>query len=79
MSLVRLTGQNFGKDWEAWGKWWNSSGHQPTYKPEIIRWWNGQAEPDKLAESLDESDGKFMADLRAKDGSKTTAASTFAP
>jgi len=65
MSLVRLTGQNFGKDWQAWGKWWNESDRQPAYNPEIIRWWNGQPEPDKLADSLDESDRKFIADLQA--------------
>ena len=29
ISLVRLTGQNFGKDWQAWGEWWNSQ-HWPT-------------------------------------------------
>jgi hypothetical protein len=79
MSLVRLTGQNFGKEWQAWGKWWNESGRQPAYKPEIIRWWNGQAEPEKLADNLDESDRKFISDLQAKDGAKTTATATVAP
>ena len=64
VSLVQLTGQNFGGDWEDWGKWWNDSGGQPAYNPEIIRWWNGQAEPDKLAESLAESDRKFLASIR---------------
>ncbi|NOS72887.1 MAG: hypothetical protein HOP33_23550 [Verrucomicrobia bacterium] len=66
ISLVRLTGQNFGKDWNVWGKWWNDQSGQPPFKPEIIRWWSGQAEPDKLAESLDESDRKFLADLKPK-------------
>lgn len=56
ISLVRLTGKNFGKDWNAWGKWWNESGGQPASNPEIIRWWNGQPEPDKLAKGLEESD-----------------------
>ncbi|MCC6796239.1 MAG: M48 family metalloprotease [Candidatus Hydrogenedentes bacterium] len=28
-SLVRLTGQNFSADKQAWGKWWNESGNQP--------------------------------------------------
>ncbi len=66
ISLVRLTGQNFGKDWNAWGKWWNDQNGQPPYQPEIIRWWNGQPETDKLAESLDESDRKFLGDLKTK-------------
>ncbi len=56
LSLVRLTGMNFGKDWNRWGQWWTESGGQPPYNPVIIRWWNGQSEPAKLAESLDEAD-----------------------
>lgn len=66
ISLVRLTGQNFGGDWNAWAKWWDERKGQPAYNPEIVRWWNGQAEPDKLAASLAESDQKFLADLQPK-------------
>jgi hypothetical protein len=60
ISLVRLTGQNFGSDWNAWGKWWNESGGQPAWKPEIIKWWSGQAEDAKLAETLADSDKQFL-------------------
>jgi uncharacterized protein (TIGR03435 family) len=63
ISLVRLTGQNFGKDWKAWGNWWNSHNGQPPFNPEIIRWSKTQAEPDKLAESLDEGDRKFLENI----------------
>lgn len=28
-SLARLTGQYFGEDKQAWGKWWNEAGKQP--------------------------------------------------
>jgi len=73
LSLVRITGQNFGKDWNAWAKWWGGTGGQPAYKPEIIRWWDGQAEPDLLAQSLDENDQKFFADLKAKTASTQMA------
>ncbi len=66
ISLVRIAGQNFGKDWNAWGKWWNDLNGQPPYKLEIIRWWNGQPEPDKLAAALEESDQKFLASLNSK-------------
>lgn len=66
LSLVRLPGKNFGKDWNAWGKWWNDSGGQPPYRPEIIRRWSGQAELDKLAKSLEEGDRKFFEALKAK-------------
>lgn len=66
ITLVRLTGQNFGSDWNAWARWWDESKGQPAYNPELIRWWSGQAEPDKLAASLAESDQKFLADLQPK-------------
>ena len=70
ISLVRLTGQNFGPDWEAWGRWWNESGAQPAYSPQMIQWWKGQAEPDKLAASLAENDAKFLSDLPPLDSAK---------
>jgi hypothetical protein len=63
ISLVRLTGRNFGKDWEAWGNWWNSQNGQPPFNPEIIRWWSGQVESDKLAHSLDEIDRRHFQHL----------------
>lgn len=71
ISLVRMTGKNVSKDWNAWGKWWNDQNGQPPYKPEIIRWWDGQPEPDKLGQSLNESDEKFLAGLRPKETSQT--------
>jgi serine/threonine protein kinase len=64
ISLVELTGQNFGKDWNAWGNWWNSQNGQPPFNPDIIRWWRGQAEPNELAESLAESDRKFLEGVK---------------
>ena len=63
VTLVRLTGKNFGKDWSAWGKWWNETGGLPAYKPDIIRWWSGQSNSDQLEESLAESDQKFFKKL----------------
>ena len=74
ISLVRLTGQNFGRDWEAWGKWWNESGGKPEHQSQIIKWWNGQAEPDQLAASVAESDDKFLAGLLPPDPKKSPAA-----
>ena len=75
ISLVRITGQNFGRDWNAWGKWWNDQKGAPPYNPEIIRWWNGQPEPDKLWQSLDESDAKFLADVKGKSASAQQSSS----
>lgn len=76
ISLVQITGQNFGNDWNAWGKWWNDQKGEPPYDPEIIRWWDGQAEPDKLMQSLEESDQKFLADLKGKSAATPAVSST---
>lgn len=38
VSLVRLTGQNFGSDWRAWGRWWNSQGGNPPFEDKFIPW-----------------------------------------
>jgi hypothetical protein len=67
IALVKITGQNFGPDWNAWGKWWNAQGRKPAYNPEIIRWWSGQPEPEKLAEKLAESDEQFIGGLKPRD------------
>lgn len=66
VALVQITGKNFGSDWNAWGKWWNDQQGQPPFKPEIIRWWSGQAENDRLADSLAQNDQKFLGDLRGR-------------
>jgi RNA polymerase sigma-70 factor (ECF subfamily) len=63
ISLVRLTGQNFGNDWRAWAAAWNDSGRKPGCSLEIIRWWDGQPEPEQLADSLAESDRKFLSEI----------------
>lgn len=65
ISLVRLTGQNFGNDWQAWGKWWSAQGNQPAFKPEFVVWYHDEAwsDPAKLQKTLAESDEKFFAQL----------------
>ncbi len=63
ISLVKITGQNFGTDWKAWRNWWNGQNGQPPFKDEIIKWWSGQPEPDKLDETLADWDKKFLGKL----------------
>jgi RNA polymerase sigma-70 factor (ECF subfamily) len=63
ISLVRLTGKNFGSDWKAWGKWWNESGEKPAWNSEIVRWYKDQAEADKLADDIAERDKKFLGGI----------------
>jgi RNA polymerase sigma-70 factor (ECF subfamily) len=79
ISLVRLTGKNFGKDWQAWGDWWNQQGGEPPFKPDIIRWWSGQPEPEKLAGALAESDQKFLAGIKPHASTGSSASQTEAP
>ncbi|MCC6487147.1 MAG: M48 family metalloprotease, partial [Candidatus Hydrogenedentes bacterium] len=45
-SLVRLTGQNFKDDKQAWGTWWNNSGHEPKIDLAQLKPWvmPGQAQ-----------------------------------
>lgn len=67
IALVQITGQNFGTDWEAWGKWWNASGGQPPCNPEIIRWWDGQAETvGELKQTMARNDEKFIAEIKPR-------------
>jgi tRNA A-37 threonylcarbamoyl transferase component Bud32 len=66
IALVRLTGQNFGNDWRAWGKWWNDQRGNPPFNPEPVRWWRGQAEPDELAKELAEGDQNFLDNIQGK-------------
>ena len=66
IALVRLTGQNFGGDWQAWGKWWNEQRGNPPFNPEVVRWWRGQAEPDELAKELADGDQKFLDIIQGK-------------
>jgi RNA polymerase sigma-70 factor (ECF subfamily) len=68
LSLVRLTGTNFGKDWNAWGTWWNDQNGQPPFQPEIIRWYGEQPAPEKLAESLDQRDAEWLASIHPLTG-----------
>jgi hypothetical protein len=72
ISLAQLTARNFGKDWKARGKWWNESRDQPAFNPDIIRWWSGQAETEKLADSLEEGDRKFFVKLKPPTGAPPT-------
>ena len=66
ISLVRLTGKNFGYDWKAWGQWWNEQGSQPAFKDEFVAWFHDEAwsDPAKLPQTLAQADEKFFADLK---------------
>ena len=66
ISLVRLTGTNFGGDWRAWGAWWNRSGGQPAFATnDYVRWVQqpGWETPEQVAAKIQESDTTFFAKL----------------
>jgi hypothetical protein len=66
ISLVRLTGKNFGYDWKAWGQWWNEQGGQPAFKDEFVVWFHdeGWSDPAKLPQTLAQADEKFFAEIK---------------
>jgi RNA polymerase sigma-70 factor (ECF subfamily) len=68
ISLVRLTGVNFGKDWRAWGKWWNDQGGQPAFKPEPVRWLDDPqwTDPAKLEQSVAAADQDFLGSIKSQ-------------
>lgn len=70
ISLVRLTGENFGTDWQQWGKWWNNKDRKPAFSNEKIVWTTRYAEyadPQKQKES----DKKFIERYKDKKTGKT--------
>jgi hypothetical protein len=38
ISLVRLTGENFGRDVAAWKQWWEKQGGKPPISQETVAW-----------------------------------------
>lgn len=66
ITLVRLTGTNFGSDWRAWGKWWNQQGGKPPFEVnEYVRWVQqpGWETPEQVEEKIREGDEKLFAKL----------------
>ena len=66
ISLVRLTGTNFGGDWRAWGAWRNQRGGQPAFATnEFVRWVKqpGWETPAEVETKLREGDQSFLAKL----------------
>ncbi len=74
LSLVRLTGQNFGGDWNAWGKWWNAQNGQPLFNPATVRWWPGQSEAGDLAGTIAAADRNFIEGNQVKKSAASSSA-----
>ena len=52
ISLVRLTGKNFGRDAGAWKRWWREQDGKPPVSEEPVVWMKDSewASPEKQAE-----------------------------
>ena len=48
VGLVRLTGQNFGRDVAAWSRWWQQQGGKPPINEQRINWAEGSPYPEVL-------------------------------
>jgi HEAT repeat protein len=67
LTLVRLTGTNFGSDWRAWASWWNAQALQPPVSTnDWVIWYKDPAfsDPERLPATLAESDRKFLESVR---------------
>ena len=64
ISLVRLTGQDFGRDLAAWSRWWKDRGGRPPISEETVTWTTRSDWAD--AQKQTESDRRFVE--RAKSG-----------
>ena len=66
ISLVRLTGTNFGGDWRGWGTWWNARDGKPAFTTnDFVRWVKqpGWETPAEVEAKLQEGDKNFFAKL----------------
>ncbi len=61
ISLVRITGQNFGRDAAAWKHWWNQQGGKPPAAEKPVAW---ATSPEALVwadpQKMDEVDRLFL-------------------
>lgn len=70
ISLVRLTGQNFGYDYKAWGKWWNGKRNKPVFKDQLVKWttkYPEYADPAKQQQN----DADFLKRIKESQSGKT--------
>jgi beta-lactamase regulating signal transducer with metallopeptidase domain/HEAT repeat protein len=68
ISLVRLTGENFGRDVAAWRQWWDNRGGKPPISEQPVKW---ATTPEMLRyadpKTMDESDRQLTGgDARAR-------------
>jgi hypothetical protein len=69
IALLRITGQDFGRDVAAWSQWWQQQGGQPPISLETVRWATS-ADMLKHADpkAQDETDRKLASRIAAQMG-----------
>jgi hypothetical protein len=76
ISLVRLTGVNFGSDWQAWGQWWNKEKGDPSFSAEKVTWISRADWADERF--LEEKDRAFIDHLKAgRNGGEKPSVETY--
>lgn len=74
ISLVRLTGQNFGTDWRKWGEWWNARKKEPRFEFEQVQWTSNPEWSDPVKQR--EGDERSLQKMRAAENSRTKTNAT---
>lgn len=76
ISLVRLTGVNFGSDWQKWANWWNQEKGNPPFLPQQVTWTTNDEWADEKRQQ--ESDKAFVDRLKRRSQERpTTTAETY--
>jgi hypothetical protein len=66
ISLVRLTGVNYGTDWQQWGQWWNENEGKPAFVSERVAWTTRSEWADEKQQQA--SDKAFVERASMSDG-----------
>lgn len=75
ISLVRLTGVNFGSDWQKWGNWWNREKGGPAFSSQKVTWTKNAEWADEKRQQ--ESDASFSSRRKGTSQTRTSTAETY--
>ncbi len=81
ISLVRLTGENFGNDWQKWAGWWNSQKDKPACSTEKVEWTSNPdwADPEKQKKMDEETIGRLRGDKKGETDKKSSSGTSREP
>ena len=68
ISLVRITGQNFGAGWQKWAEWWNGQQGKPRCRGDIVEWTSNPDWADiEKQKAMDEEFIGELKDIKTKE------------